>query len=509
MRKSIKFSFIALCISNAIAVNGAFATESNTATAPLSKQQFLTEINKLNNEIVAKEKATEGLSQQINTLQSQITQAKQDLARQRSERDTLNNSLQASNSEKAKLEAKIQSLNTQLADLKKNTDPNIANLIKQKDSAEARLQQVKAEVQNKTAQLNKLNEQIKQSTATVAQFKTKIKPLETQLSGLNTQLQQQQNKLNQITAERKTVADKIAQYNKDREWVKKYELDSDGVRWRDIHFEYSTPVSTAGKHSARTSGNSMHRHLESASDGLGNPQVISRPVPTLPLSQYKPDPTKINEVLISSEIPENKGKAVGKVFFVNQHYSSYVAWQPINAIVDDYIGSDDMHEVLSLLEYDSDKFTTAIVRTDYQKETSIREQAQQRYDAVKAKTPVITYRGQMINVGGKSGDITLTADLNNNAINGKITNRTVNPVQDSRDLFLKNGVISIDRNGISFSGKSGRSIVPATNNPNNLPLSGANFYGTFAGKNMEEVVGRIEGLPNESDSVFGGTQVTK
>lgn len=150
-----------------------------------------------------------------------------------------------------------------------------------------------------------------------------------------------------------------------------------------------------------------------------------------------------------------------------------------------------------------------VARTDYQKGVDITLQAQQRYESVKAKTPQITYRGYMLNVGGKSGDITLTADLDKNVVNGTITNRIVNPLQDGRDLLLKNGQISVDRDGITFKGTYGRAIIPVGNNPNNLPFREANFKGVFAGKNMEEVVGEISGLPNEANSVFGGTQVTK
>lgn len=116
----------------------------------------------------------------------------------------------------------------------------------------------------------------------------------------------------------------------------------------------------------------------------------------------------------------------------------------------------------------------------------------------------------MLNVGGKSGDITLTADLDKNVVNGTVTNRIVNPVQDGRDLLLKNGQISVDRDrGIIFSGNQGRSVIPVGNNPNNSPFKYAYFEGTFAGKNMEEVVGTIHNLPRESASAFGGTQVTK
>ncbi|MGY6772324.1 hypothetical protein [Gallibacterium sp. ZY190522] len=130
---------------------------------------------------------------------------------------------------------------------------------------------------------------------------------------------------------------------------------------------------------------------------------------------------------------------------------------------------------------------------------------------MKTKTPQITYRGYMLNVGGKSGDITLTADLDKNLVEGRITNRTVNPAQDGRDLLLKHGRISIDAfgSGIHFGSTTGKAIIPVGNNPDNLPFRDANFSGTFAGKNMEEVVGTISGLPNEANSVFGGTQVTK
>lgn len=238
-------------------------------------------------------------------------------------------------------------------------------------------------------------------------------------------------------------------------------------------------------------------HVEVITDESGDPKVSAFNTPTLPLSQYKANPSKINEVLISSEQPENKGKAVGKVFFVNQNYSSYVAWRPV-------AGSES--ERIQALGSMS---VNHVARTDYQKGVDIELQAQQRYESVKAKTPQITYRGYMLNVGGKSGDITLTADLDKNVVNGTVTNRIVNPLQDGRDLLLKNGQISVDYRGITFRGTSGRAIIPVGNNPNNLPFRDANFEGIFAGKNMEEVVGEISGLQNEANSVFGGTQVTK
>lgn len=282
--------------------------------------------------------------------------------------------------------------------------------------------------------------------------------------------------------------------------MKKYELDSDGVRWRDLYFEHYNDRynhSFSKSKFAESSKWGVSKHVESITDEIGNPKVDRFNTPTLHLSQYKADPNKVNEVLISSEQPENKGKAVGKAFFVNQNYSSYVAWQPI------------LRErgVLSL--DDTAKNNLYVARTDYKKEVDIKLQAQQRYESVKAKTPQITYRGYMLNVGGKSGDIMLTADLDKNVVNGKVTNRIVNPLQDRRDLLLKNAQISVDRYGINFSGTSGKAIIPVGNNPNNKPIPYANFKGTFAGKNMEEVVGSISGLPNEAPSVFGGTQVTK
>ena len=504
MRKSIKFSLLALCISNVIAVNTVFAAEQNQEKSPsptLSKQQLIAEINQLNKEISAKEKTAVALNNQIKDLQSKITKAKQDLQSKIKERDALTNSLQASSKEKAQLEGQIKSLTAQLADLQKKIDPKVVELVKQKNTAETQLKKVNADVSSKTNQLNQLTAQIKQSTTKVEQLKAQIKPLETQISGLNSQVKQQQDKLTKIAAERKAVTTKIAEYTKNQEWVKKYELDSDGVRWRDIYFNsYNSPSSKSNF--AEVPDISMDRHIEVITDELGNPKESRFNTPTLPLSQYKANPSKINEVLISSEQPENKGKAVGKAFFVNQNYSSYVAWQPILK------DSSRNTSVLSLNE--AHRGNLYFARTDYKKGVDIKLQAQQRYESVKAKTPQITYRGYMLNVGGKSGDITLTADLDKNVVNGTITNRIVNPLQDRRDLLLKNGQISVDYyRGIIFRGTSGRAIIPVGNNPNNLPFRDANFEGIFAGKNMEEVVGKISGLPDEAPSVFGGTQVTK
>lgn len=67
MRKSIKFSLLALCISNVIAVNTVFAAEQNQEKSPsptLSKQQLIAEINQLNKEISAKEKTAVELNNQ-------------------------------------------------------------------------------------------------------------------------------------------------------------------------------------------------------------------------------------------------------------------------------------------------------------------------------------------------------------------------------------------------------------------------------------------------------------
>ncbi|MGY6772336.1 hypothetical protein [Gallibacterium sp. ZY190522] len=334
MRKSIKFSLLALCISNVIAVNTVFAAEQNQEKSPsptLSKQQLIAEINQLNKEISAKEKTAVELNNQIKDLQSKITKAKQDLQSKIKERDALTNSLQASSKEKAQLEEQIKSLTAQLADLQKKIDPKVVELVKQKNTAETQLKKVNADVSSKTSQLSQLTAQIKQSTTKVEQLKAQIKPLETQISGLNSQVKQQQDKLTKIAAERKAVTTKIAEYTKNQEWVKQYELDSNGVRWRDIYF--------GGKYNGRASkseftyidgtGVGVKRHIEVITDEFGDPKVSVFNTPTLPLSQYKANPSKINEVLISSEQPENKGKAVGKAFFVNQNYSSYGAWQPI------------------------------------------------------------------------------------------------------------------------------------------------------------------------------------
>lgn len=494
MRKSIKFSLLALCISNVIAVNTVFAAEQNQEKSPsptLSKQQLIAEINQLNKEISAKEKTAVELNNQIKDLRSKITKAKQDLQSKIKERDALTNSLQASSKEKAQLEEQIKSLTAQLADLQKKIDPKVVELVKQKNTAETQLKKVNADVSSKTNQLSQLTAQIKQSTTKVEQLKAQIKPLEAQISGLNSQVKQQQDKLTKIAAERKAVTTKIAEYTKNQEWVKQYELDSDGIRWRDIYF---TPIGNdqfSKSNFAEVSNNRyIGRHLEVIGD-----QVSRFSTPTLPLSQYKANPSKINEVLISSEQPENKGKAVGKVFFVNQNYSSYVAWRPVAGAESESI------QALRSMNVDY------VARTDYKKGVDIELQAQQRYESVKAKTPQITYRGYMLNVGGKSGDITLTADLDKNVVNGRVTNRIVNPAQDGRDLLL-NGGISVNSDGITFKGGY-RSIIPVGNNPNNLPFEYAYFEGIFAGKNMEEVVGRISGLPNEAFSAFGGTQATK
>ncbi|KGQ48998.1 hypothetical protein JL12_07590 [Gallibacterium anatis 10672-6] len=503
MRKSIKFSLLALCISNVIAVNTVFAAEQNQEKSPsptLSKQQLIAEINQLNKEISAKEKTAVALNNQIKDLQSKITKAKQDLQSKIKERDALTNSLQASSKEKAQLEGQIKSLTAQLADLQKKIDPKVVELVEQKNTAETQLKKVNADVSSKTNQLSQLTAQIKQSTTKVEQLKAQIKPLEAQISGLNAQVKQQQDKLTKIAAERKAVTTKIAEYTKNQEWVKKYELDSDGVRWRDLYFDRNN-VSFSKSNFAKTSNNTMTTHVEVITDELGNPKISDFYTPTLPLSQYKANPSKINEVLISSVEPENKGKAVGKAFFVNQNYSSYVAWRPVVPI-------KYKSERIQALGYYGDN-VDYVARTDYQKGVDIKLQAQQRYESVKAKTPQITYRGYMLNVGGKSGDITLTADLDKNVVNGTVTNRIVNPLQDGRDLLLKNGQISVDYRGITFRGTYGRAIIPVGNNPNNLPFDRANFEGVFAGKNMEEVVGEISGLPNEVNSVFGGTQATK
>lgn len=493
MRKSIKFSLLALCISNVIAVNTVFAAEQNQEKSPsptLSKQQLIAEINQLNKEISAKEKTAVALNNQIKDLQSKITKAKQDLQSKIKERDALTNSLQASSKEKAQLEEQIKSLTAQLADLQKKIDPKVVELVKQKNTAETQLKKVNADVSSKTNQLNQLTAQIKQSTTKVEQLKAQIKPLETQISGLNAQVKQQQDKLTKIAAERKAVTTKIAEYTKNQEWVKKYELDSDGIRWRDIYFNsVNDPFSKSNF--AEVFNRYMGGHVEVITDESGDPKVSAFNTPTLPLSQYKANPSKINEVLISSEQPENKGKAVGKVFFVNQNYSSYVAWRPV-------AGSES--ERIQALGSMS---VNHVARTDYQKGVDIELQAQQRYESVKAKTPQITYRGYMLNVGGKSGDIILTAHLDKNLVDGRITNRIVNPVQEHRDLLLQKGKIYVDKHGIHFSGES---IIPAGSTS---PLGAASFKGVFVGKNMEEVVGRISGLPNEASSVFGGTQVTK
>lgn len=363
-------------------------------------------------------------------MQSKITKAKQDLQSKIKERDALTNSLQASSKEKAQLEGQIKSLTAQLADLQKKIDPKVVELVEQKNTAETQLKKVNADVSSKTNQLNQLTAQIKQSTTKVEQLKAQIKPLETQISGLNSQVKQQQDKLTKIAAERKAVTTKIAEYTKNQEWVKQYELDSDGVRWRDIYFDsLNTPFSKSNF--AKSSENSLSEHIEVITDELGNPELSKFNTPTLPLSQYKANPSKINEVLISSEQPENKGKAVGKAFFVNQNYSSYVAWRPV------------MQESGSIQALGYGNNAEYVARTDYQKGVDIKLQAQQRYESVKAKTPQITYRGYMLNAGGKSGDITLTAHLDKNLVDGRITNRIVNPAQDGRDLLLKNGRISL------------------------------------------------------------------
>ncbi|WIM82906.1 hypothetical protein [Gallibacterium anatis] len=504
MRKSIKFSLLALCISNVIAVNTVFAAEQNQEKSPsptLSKQQLIAEINQLNKEISAKEKTAVELNNQIKDLKSKITKAKQDLQSKIKERDALTNSLQASSKEKAQLEEQIKSLTAQLADLQKKIDPKVVELVKQKNTAETQLKKVNADVSSKTNQLSQLTDQIKQSTTKVEQLKAQIKPLETKISGLNSQVKQQQDKLTKIAAERKAVTTKIAEYTKNQEWVKQYELDSDGIRWRDIYFDRNNR-SLSKSNFAKTSNNAMSTHIEVITDELGNPKISDFYTPTLPLSQYKANPSKINEVLISSAEPENKEKAVGKAFFVNQNYSSYVAWRPV--MLKAY-----NPEIIQALSYGYQGDVDYVARTDYKKGVDIKLQAQQRYESVKAKTPQITYRGYMLNVGGKSGDITLTADLDKNVVNGRVTNRIVNPLQDGRDLLLKNGQISVDYRGITFRGTPGRAIIPVENNPNNLPFDRANFEGIFAGKNMEEVVGKISYLPNEASSVFGGTQATK
>ncbi|WP_080735383.1 hypothetical protein, partial [Gallibacterium anatis] len=303
MRKSIKFSLLALCISNVIAVNTVFAAEQNQEKSPsptLSKQQLIAEINQLNKEISAKEKTAVALNNQIKDLQSKITKAKQDLQSKIKERDALTNSLQASSKEKAQLEEQIKSLTAQLADLQKKIDPTVVELVKQKNTAETQLKKVNADVSSKTSQLSQLTAQIKQSTTKVEQLKAQIKPLETQISGLNAQVKQQQDKLTKIAAERKAVTTKIAEYTKNQEWVKKYELDSNGVRWRDLYFARSN-YSFSKSNFAKSSGNSFPRHIEVITDELGNPKLSEfTNTPTLPLSQYKANPSKINEVLISS-----------------------------------------------------------------------------------------------------------------------------------------------------------------------------------------------------------------
>ncbi|MFZ7308507.1 hypothetical protein ACLSZU_04370 [Avibacterium avium] len=507
MRKSIKFSLLALCISNVIAVNNALAAEDKASTkvSTLSKQEFIAEINKLNNEISAKEKATAGLNNQLKELQGKVAQAQQELQKQTSDRDALNNRLQASNAEKAELEAKIKSLNAQVADLQKKADPNVVELLKQKDAAEAELAKVNTNVNNQTTQLNKLSEQIKQSTSKVEQLKAQVKPLENQVSGLNTKVKQQQDKLAQITAERKTVADKIAEHNKNQEWVQKYELDSDGVRWRDIHFSSrNVPGSKSETAEVLSTGEMVEatpdkvfaritQHLEIITDELGDKELYTVNTPTFPLSQYKPDPDKVNEVLISSAEPENKGKAVGKVFFVNQNNSSYMAWQPI----------------VSAKPYKQRIYTYSIRKYYDEGNTVISVKNptnEDRYKAIATQTPTITYRGHMLNVGGKTGDIELVADLNAQKISGTITNRTVNPLQERGNLALKNGDIDVNKRKVEFFGNT---VVPLENNPNKLPIKDARFSGIFAGENMEEVVGQVYGLPNESPSAFGGSKVTK
>ncbi|KGQ25557.1 hypothetical protein JP33_06470 [Gallibacterium anatis CCM5995] len=502
MRKSIKFSLLALCISNVIAVNTVFAAEQNQEKSPsptLSKQQLIAEINQLNKEISAKEKTAVALNNQKKDLQSKITKAKQDLQSKIKERDALTNSLQASSKEKAQLEGQIKSLTAQLADLQKKIDPKVVELVEQKNTAETQLKKVNADVSSKTNQLSQLTAQIKQSTTKVEQLKAQIKPLETQISGLNSQVKQQQDKLTKIAAERKAVTTKIAEYTKNQEWVKQYELDSDGVRWRDIYFDNINSPSSKSNFATSSERYFFSEHIEVITDELGKSKMFKVNTPTLHLSQYKPNPNKINEVLISSEQPKNEGKAVGKVFFVNQNYSSYATWQPRASI-------EEIRPIQSLDPFN--KNTLYVARTDYQKGVDIKLQAQQRYESVKAKTPQITYRGYMLNVGGKSGDITLTADLDKNVVNGTVTNRIVNPAQDGRDFLLKDGQISVDDRGITFEGWYG-SIIPVGNNSDNQPFNGAKFTGIFAGKNMEEVVGKISGLPNEGESVFGGTQVTK
>ena len=241
------------------------------------------------------------------------------------------------------------------------------------------------------------------------------------------------------------------------------------------------------------------QHVEVITNQLGRKEVSIVNTPSLPFSQYKPEPNKINEVLISSEQPENKGKAVGKVFFVNQNFSSYAAWQPV-------LPSGDIYGIQSLnthITRDSDDNSFYIALLDHKGLSGSQSLYEQRYETIKTKMPQITYRGYMLNVGGKSGDITLTAHLDKNLVDGRITNRIVNPVQEHRDLLLKEGKIYADMFGIYFRGES---IIPAGSTS---PLDPASFEGVFVGKNMEEVVGRISGLPNEVDSVFGGTQVTK
>ena len=514
MRKSIKFSLLALCISNVIAVNTVFAAEQNQEKSPsptLSKQQLIAEINQLNKEISAKEKTAVALNNQIKDLQSKITKAKQDLQSKIKERDALTNSLQASSKEKAQLEEQIKSLTAQLADLQKKIDPKVVELVKQKNTAETQLKKVNADVSSKTNQLNQLTAQIKQSTTKVEQLKAQIKPLETQISGLNAQVKQQQDKLTKIAAERKAVTTKIAEYTKNQEWVKKYELDSDGIRWRDIYFDPidNKPFSKSNFAHHTTRFGIIHgtrEHVEVITNQLGRKEVSKVNTPSLPFSQYKPEPNKINEVLISSEQPGNKGKAVGKVFFVNQNFSSYAAWQPV-------LPSGDIYGIQSLNAHtsnsDGNSFYIALLDhkkgegIDFKEETRAKSLYEQRYETIKTKMPQITYRGYMLNVGGKSGDIILTAHLDKNLVDGRITNRIVNPVQEHRDLLLQKGKIYVDMSGIHFSGES---IIPAGSTS---PLGAASFEGVFVGKNMEEVVGRISGLPNEASSVFGGTQVTK
>lgn len=441
-------------------------------------QQAQSKVQQTTAALQTQNKQLQSAQNSLNTTQKQLTSLKQSIAAENSKLQQASAQLVAAEKKVAAETAKLKGLETELKELQSLAALGNPETVKKQladkqaalTAAQSSLSKVQGEANSQKQALTNLQSSVKAAEQALAKAEAAEKTAITQLNSEKAKVTAAEKSLKAEQAKLETLRKSIPNTQEVAVEQTDPELNAIGIKWRNISSLDANiaPYKYHIKHD-------LAAYQQSYINNAGGTDYKRKEVEDLDFATGKIDPQQIQTQKILAL--DNKTE-VADVNFVNQRYSTYFRVD----VKPEYQGRYQTYG------------NGYITRNDM---PVIGEYVKSNQTAV--------YHGYALSKGGKSGDLTLTADFGQAEVSGVITNRAVSinygKDVETRDLVLlkapieSNGLNTLTfRGDIKYEGTTTR-------------LDSSRYEGRFAGKDAEEVVGYLRNAKEDIDvEVFGGVR---